>query len=281
MNMRKLFFLAILLTISDYCFSQGGTCGTYISVSQNDLEKTITITPLSATQSLPQVNRDLSVFIYIVNDSNNVAGVSSSEIDGAFNLLNSYFSPISLRFHPCNIVYIDNYQFNNLVQDKNENDLTTQYASYNSINLYVVGKITDRYKNQIRGYSYMPADNKNFIFITKSNINTSEIGHQFGHFFNLYHTHETNFGSELVTDPANCSKTGDLCCDTEADPKLAGAVSQNCIYTGKLKDSNNQYYHPSVKNLMSFSNIECRCYYSPTQYLRMIYALNNLKKVLK
>ncbi|MBL0071623.1 MAG: hypothetical protein IPP34_07360 [Bacteroidetes bacterium] len=34
-----------------------------------------------------------------------------------------------------------------------------------------------------------------------------------GHFFGLYHTFETQFGSELANG-SNCATTGDLVCDT-------------------------------------------------------------------
>jgi hypothetical protein len=278
-------FLGITLSVlvnSNLCFSQGGVCGTYISKAQDSLEKTFTITPLIATQSLPQVNRDLSLALYIVKDSTGNAGIIQSDIDAALVKLNSYFAPISLKFHWCTTVYINNYQLDNLTAGNNEKDLTVSYSTPYVINLYLVSTLTDIYKNSVKGLSYMPGDKKNFIYITKENFNTSEIGHQFGHFFNLYHTHETYFGNELVNNSATCATTGDLCCDTKADPTLSeGLVDNNCLYTGKIKDSNNQFFTPSVKNMMSFSNKECRCFFSQTQYLRVIYTLEHLKSTLK
>lgn len=280
MTIKSLF---VTLALFAYCFSgfsQGGICGTSVSIAQVSLEKTIPIITLNATQSLPQINRDLSLAIYVVKDSNNNVGISPENISAAILKLNSYFNPISLKFHICNTVYIDNYQFDNLTQDKNEKDLTTLYSTPYVVNVYLTGKINDRYKNSVKGFTYMPADGKNFIFITKEFFNTSEVGHQFGHFFNLYHTHETIFGNEPVNNTSVCGTTGDLCCDTEADPKLADFVDK-CSYTGKFKDSNNQFYNPSVKNIMSFSQDDCRCFYSKIQYLRVIYALNHFKNTLK
>ena len=101
-----------------------------------------------------------------------------------------------------------------------------------------------------------------------------------GHFLNLYHTHETAFGNELV-NRTNCSSTGDKCCDTEADPGLEGLIDKSCLYTGKLKDTSGAFYQPKPKNIMSFSNDDCRCNFSRTQFLRIIYTLQNLKKDLR
>jgi hypothetical protein len=279
--MKNFLLFTVVLAFYTHCFSQG-TCGSYVSNAQNMLEKSITIASLSSSQSLPQLNRDLCLSIFIVNDTTQSSGVALADIDAAIDRLNSYFAPISLKFHRCSLIYIENYQFDNLVQEKNEKELTALYADPFMINLYVVSKIFDRFSKPVKGFTYMPADNKNFIFITKADLNTSEIGHQFGHFFNLYHTHETNFGAELVSDVTSCGNTGDLCCDTEADPGLSSViVNNNCLYIGSLKDVNNQFYTPSVKNLMSFSRNECRCFFSQMQYLRVIYAVNNLKKSLK
>ena len=114
----------------------------------------------------------------------------------------------------------------------------------------------------------------------KGCLTGTTLAHQMGHFLNLYHTHETAFGNELVIR-SNCSTAGDKCCDTEADPGLAGLVDNLCVYTGKLKDTSGNFFQPKPKNMMSFSSDECRCDFSRTQFLRMIYTLQNLKKNLR
>jgi hypothetical protein len=50
--------------------------------------------------------------------------------------------------------------------------------------------------------------------------NRSTFPHEIGHYFDLYHTHETAFGTECVAR-TNCSTRGDLVCDTAADPTLS------------------------------------------------------------
>jgi hypothetical protein len=278
--MKRPFLAIVAFVFYLSAFSQVNICGTYISSQQSAFENAFTFTSISTTESLPQLNRDLSIVIYIVKDTSYNAGVTLTDIDAALYKLNGYFAPISLKFHRCNIVYVNNYQFDKMVQDKNEKDLTSINSTPNMINLFLVSEIEDRYMNKVKGFSYMPGDVKNFIFLTKKNLNSSEIGHQFGHFFNLYHTHETFFGDELV-DRINCTTMGDKCCDTDADPNLSGKVNGSCVYTANLKDVNGKFYKPSVKNIMSFSNDNCRCFFSNDQFLRVIKTIEQYKSDLR
>lgn len=280
MNWKTSYIFIAFVAISQFSFAQ--ICGTFVSGNQKVMEDTITVAQANPLQGLPQVNRDLSLAFYIVKDTLGNPGITTADIDAAVSRLNGYFSPVAIKFHVCKITYIDNYQFDILYSNKNEKDLTNSYFLANVISVYVVGSLTDFYNNKVSGYTYMPADKKDFVFITKQSFSGSEIGHQIGHVFNLYHTHETIFNYEYV-DGSNCTKAGDKCCDTEADPNLTGKV-YNCNYTGKSKDSNpsnSQLYKPSTKNLMALGKDECRCYLSPSQYLRVAYAIQKLKSNLK
>ena len=46
------------------------------------------------------------------------------------------------------------------------------------------------------------------------------ITHEFGHYFDLRHTHETEDWGQECVDGTQCGATGDRCCDTPADPNL-------------------------------------------------------------
>src|SRR5512145_2951652 len=109
MKLRIIFYILCSLF---YLNGNAQSCGTYILSNQLQLESTITITPLSPTQSLPQVNKNLSVAFYIIKDSLDSYGVTPAQIDQAIALLDSAFRPINLQFHVCSINYIENYQFN-------------------------------------------------------------------------------------------------------------------------------------------------------------------------
>jgi hypothetical protein len=272
-------FLISVIPIEVQC--QSSSCGTYITLKQKNLESSISITEGSSTESIPQLNRTLSIHVYIVKNDKYLPGVSSSEIQSAIDKLNTFFQPVSLQFKLCNTTYIDNYHFDNLSALNNEADLVSQFSEKNIINLYLVTALTDSLGMDASGYTYMPSTKKDYVFIRKSSLGGSSLAHQIGHFLNLYHTHETIFGNELVNRSSNCSTAGDKCCDTEADPNLAGLVDNTCVYTGKLKDSNGSYFQPKPKNIMSFGDESCRCSFSRSQFLRIIYALQNVKKDLR
>lgn len=259
-------------------------CKTLVSAKQKLLENSFTL-PQQAinTVSLPQLNRQLSVMVYIVkNDPSNVikTTITAAMVQQAISDINPYFAPIAVSFKMGAVQTVNNYQLDNIQQGVNEKLLTTQYQTKNCINLYVVSSLTDILNVGAAALTYMPADSSDAIFITKSNFSAILLAHEIGHFLGLYHTFENIFGVEVVSRTANCALAGDRCCDTEADPGLPGLISNNCLYTGSKKDSNNEYYHPSSKNIMSFSNESCQCNFSPMQFQRMAFVLNKFRKYL-
>jgi hypothetical protein len=102
--------------------------------------------------------------------------------------------------------------------------------------------------------------------------NHSTFSHEIGHYFNLFHTHEPAFGLEFVNG-SNCGGTGDLVCDTPADPSLNGVVDINCQYTGNATDPNGATYSPDPHQLMSYSTKYCRDTFSPQSIARIVETL--------
>jgi hypothetical protein len=282
-------FCALVVNIIPVLGQDG--CGTVFSAGQKTLENSVVITEGKPTESLPQINRTLSIAVFVVKSQGNIAGITDANIQNAINTLSLYFNPIALKFTMCSVTYIDNYQLNTelshahisnskIALGDHEKDLLTLYNIPNTINLYVVNKnaITDSSNRTVGGFTYMPGDaGKNSIFITKFSIlDGSTLAHQMGHFLNLYHTSEVRFGAEAI-DESNCKTAGDRCCDTDADPDLSSGtlVDANCIYIGS--NIGPELYHPSAKNMMSLGPVNCRCVFSRTQFLRMIDALTRLR----
>ncbi|MFQ5608065.1 MAG: PKD domain-containing protein [Candidatus Zixiibacteriota bacterium] len=110
--------------------------------------------------------------------------------------------------------------------------------------------------------------------------NHSTIGHEQGHYFDLYHTHETAFGVECP-DGTNCLTAGDLICETPADPTLSGNVFGDCLYGGP-ENANNcaGTYDPQTENLMSYSLKNCRDLFTPAQITKMRSTLVNNRPYL-
>jgi hypothetical protein len=281
--MKRVLIFITAMQVWVYSYSQ--FCGTYLQQDQMDLEATINITAGTPTQSLPQVNKDLSVSVYLVMDTGYNVGITQARVQSLIDSVNLLFAPINLKFHICSFANVSNYQLDNLTTFS-ESDLTVSNYTRNTINLYFVSNINDMLGNLTDGYTYFPATNKDFIFLKKSALYV-DLAHQLGHFFGVYHTHEklnrdakSLSGNELVAR-TNCDKLGDLCCDTEADPNIHGLYDANCIYTGMSKDTNGDFYKPTAQNMMSFGGKKCRSYFTRTQYLRVIYGVNNLKAHLR
>lgn len=272
--------LGILAGTARETLCQKFECGTMVTTDQKDLEGTLTIPGGTPTQSLPQLHRTLAISIFIVKNDSGKIDVSYSHLLTAIANLNQYFKPIDVSFKICDTTHIPNYQLNNISASGNEAEVVAQFHKKNTINLYIAANLTDQGGNNVHAYTYMPSANKDLIFLDKASILGTRLAHQMGHFLNLYHTHENAFGVELVNQ-TNCATAGDICCDTDADPNIVGQVNDDCVYTGSAKDSNNAFYHPKPKNIMSFGTDVCRCNLSQTQYLRVIYTLSNLKKDLR
>jgi len=89
--------------------------------------------------------------------------------------------------------------------------------------------------------------------------------HELGHTFGLLHTFETKYGTEKV-DGTNCDTSGDLICDTPADPGIP--VDNNCVFKYDEPDLNGDYYKTEIGNYMS--HFFCaHCYFTTEQYEKM------------
>jgi hypothetical protein len=283
MNIKSFFTALFLISSTNFLLGQVNYCGTHVSATQKNLESTFTITEGNPAQSLHQVNRTLSISVFVVkNQVINPPYAVETKLPTIITSLNQYFAPIALSFKVCGAIhYVDNFQLD-FLNSANVNDLRIQNFEPNTINLYLVSNLSDANGSQVNGYTYMPGDTlQDCIFAVKDSLSGAMLAHQLGHFFNLYHTNETAFGNELP-DGTNCSTTGDHCCDTNASPDLSisSMVNSNCVYKGNAKISN-QIYSPSTKNMMALSKESCHCVFSRTQFLRMIYALENFRKTLR
>lgn len=211
-------------------------------------------------ESLPCLNKKFTIVAHIFKDSLGDYGVSEQNINQSVDSMNRFFEPICVSFEVCKFLYHDNFQHDTLNKENETAEITTKYNVDFRINVYYMTYLSRPDINfDIAGLASgngisQPAGGS-FVFIEKASLGA--ISHEMGHFFNLKHTFEGN-GVELVNG-SNCQTTGDLICDTPADPFVEGDplssyidASNNCRFISQKQDANSEYYNPDVGNIMSY-----------------------------
>ena len=203
--------------------------------------------------------------IHIVRYTDGSGGIAQSVIDEAISDLNSHIESTGLVFfQPGLSTYIDSDEIADFSLEDVELLLSLSNPVSGSVNVWFVPE----YENcGVSSFSGSP--NQGIVMnndCTPAVDNHSTFSHEVGHYFDLFHTHSTHYGEECV-DGSNCSTTGDLLCDTEADPKLSGLVDVDCQYTGDAVDAcgSGVPYNPPTYNLMSYSTKSCRDHFSHEQ----------------
>jgi hypothetical protein len=265
-------FLVLLFIPS---VAQPYPCGTSVTQEQKEYESALS----DSVAQLTELNRTLHLAVYIVKDNKGQPNVDPAALSEAIAQVNTAFDRIKTTFTLYSLSYIDNYNFNEIRMGTNEKAMLTQHAMPEMVCIYLVNKLYNTMGQEIGSYTYYPFASTEVILLKKDCLNGAFLTEQMGHFFNLYHTHETAFGNEYVKR-TNCSTAGDRCCDTPADPGLTGIVSAGCQYNGTGKDAGGTYYAVTTHNFMSFSPLNCRCYFSEEQYIRMINCMLKAKKHL-
>lgn len=222
----------------------------------------------------------LAITAHIVRNSKGTGGISEAAVLKAVEKMNEKYAGTNLNFEVCTFNYIDRnrlYYFN-----KSDEDALIRNNVDNTINLYFVNKIFAPSEGSICGYTYYPTKNQNHIILSNNCAgNETTLPHEMGHFFGLYHTHESKFGMELANG-SNCSSAGDLICDTPADPGLRFSnVNDNCEYIGLFFDPVKAVYNPPVTNIMSYSRKGCRKSFTYEQAEKMRDNYHVFKKNLK
>ena len=211
-------------------------CGTTVTPEQAAYEAALE----DSVTRVTGLNRTLHLALYIVKDNKGQTNVDPAALTAAIEQVNAAFDPVGITFAVHTLTYIDNYHFDEIRMGVNEKSMRAQYAVPGFICLYLVNKLYGTGGQEICGYTYYPSASEDVILLRKACLNGAFLAEQMGHFFNLYHMHETAFGTEYV-DRSNCQTSGDRCCDTPADPGLTGLVTSDCRYNGTGRDAHGSY----------------------------------------
>lgn len=205
----------------------------------------------------------IPVAMHVVRRSNGSGALAESRLSAALNDLNAEYSAGGMVFYRSGPTrFIDSDAFFSNINTTAEIDALRQTDVIpGTVNMYFTENLANE-DGGLCGISSFTTSSVQGIVMANSctglSSNHSTVPHEVGHFFDLFHTHETAFGAECV-DGSNCTVAGDLLCDTPADPVLTGKVNSSCAYTGSDLDScTAAAFSPQTWNLMSYSTKECR-----------------------
>ncbi|MBL1212732.1 MAG: hypothetical protein HND52_05150 [Ignavibacteriae bacterium] len=275
--MRKLILIVCAIFISSNISAQTDTCGTlipdnvlveYAQSGDLSLYKRTTITP------------PLRLAIHIVRYSNGSGGISQAELDQKVAGLNSDFQQAFFEFYVYKIDYIDNDNFASITDMEEANSLREINHINGCINVYFVPFLAS-----LEGLSsFSPRIQEPVLIQTQgilvqNNASLTTLPHEMGHYFDLFHTHETLFNVENIARTGGCSNwsySGDLLKDTPAD--FGGRVSfsyinNNCQYDPKKPPPpdgcGSTNYAPLTNNMMITELKICRTTFTEQQKDRM------------
>ena len=275
--------LSIVIGASTPAQAQDSECGTITSPEVVAAElKRMQEAPLMAVDDTTLYYFPVS--LHIVNRSDGTGGMPEQRVIQSLHDLNMHYAQAKIRFFRFRDregQYIT-YQINDddfFSGAKDAGLLRTYDNVPNTSNIWFVGN------TGFCGFSsFTSSGNLGTVMdVACSGLpgNHSTIAHELGHYFNLYHTHETAFGLECP-DGTNCVVAGDLICETPADPTLSGRVQGNCLYSGPTNAGGvcAGTYDPQTENLLSYSIKNCRDLLTPAQISKMRSTLVNLRPYL-
>ena len=260
-----------------------GGCGTRLDADDAPFARSLNDQGLYLAP-LPESTLDVPLALHIVRRSDGSGGIDTTQLITAIANLNTSFRQVGIRFYiqgPTDEIWDDNF-YPGITTQAGIDALRRTNRLENAINIY----FTESFSSGpgplcgIASFSFSPVQG---IVLANGcagvSYNRATFPHEIGHYFDLFHTHETMFGLEC-TSGVNCFTAGDLVCDTPADPHIGyHNMNGGCTYVGREIDpcSGTPTYNPDVLNIMSGAPRLCRTRFSPGQTQRMLATLVTLR----
>jgi len=244
------------------------------------------------------VQKHIPLALHIVQTTNGTGGLSGTILNQALTLLDAAYIQANIDFYQYSLDYINNDNYYNIDNQIEEDAIRQINVIPNAINVYFVNGFGST--AGLSSFTFSPIQG---IIIKNSAATGSTFPHEIGHYFNLFHTHQTgiftgsgwtnyekkeNIVRELESPCFNANRRGDLLIDTEADHNLLDIggnshVNNNCEYAPFktfVDDCGNSNYSPNVRNIMSYSLWACRDEFTLQQIWRMHYTIENQRSEL-
>jgi hypothetical protein len=210
--------------------------------------------------------------------------LTQADLDQSMAALNAYFAPMGVQFKETEPRRdIPGPQYYNLTSSADFDTLVTGGDTPNVMDVFFVNSMN--FGSDLCGRAtFTTSTGAGVVMVnscTPAKGNPSVFMHEVGHYFDLYHTHETAFGVACPNGIA-CGSLGDQVCDTPADPDLTGRTDGNCNITGLPGLPNfclfpPTAYNPNPRNLMSYSDQSCAINMTQGQRDRFMATLQNAR----
>lgn len=282
MKKNYIFGLLLIFIFTLNIQAQDSDCGTIVTPEQVEnamkMEREMQLMPKALNTT---AHIEIPIAYHVIRRTDGTGGFSLTDLTASTDSANVLFADLNVSIYQYSLDYIDDdYYFYN----------GTLYDEIRGINV-VPEAVNIYYLPDESGFPYCGLSSFTFsgtqgILMSNNcageSIINSTLVHEIGHYFNLYHTHETAFGDECP-DGSNCSTAGDLICDTPADPTLSGLVDGSCVYIGtgtSPPSCGSDPYNPQIENIMSYSRKSCRDFHSPLQIEKFRTTLLTLRNEL-
>jgi hypothetical protein len=280
--MRIYIVIAIFFSVTTIILSQeNSSCGTKVPLGISPEQ--VKSNNLHLFENTNTYN--LRLAIHIVYSQNGNDSITNENLYYKLQKLNYYMEQAGFSFYEYNRDYIESDYFANFSEEKTDSLFSTFYID-GCINVYFVPVFAD---NGRSSFSYRFGVSPQGIVVINSAHETT-LPHEMGHYFDLLHTDHIWIIEEIpgvldslyenidrVGNCKNCDFTGDLLCDTPADPsrRMKGSlVNDNCTWNPSrippFDECNNNNYAPLTDNLMTTELPRiCRNNFTSSQIQRM------------
>lgn len=235
------------------------------------------------------------IVVHVITDNGRINIPRVRILDG-ISTLNRVYEKVYMKF---DLLKVDSIASTKRLEDLYYGIWNTEtdefFDKFNKdkvLNIYLLDNSADG--SYLNGFTY-PVDltlatgrNRDLICIGMRTVdNGKTLVHEVGHFFTLLHTFNVNgcgggCRTEEMADGSNCATTGDLICDTPADPADPNYIDvRTCRYYGDIKDERGNPYNPLINNFMSYYDACCDYKFTPQQYAIIRKIANNYRHYLK